>query len=177
MEYHREVNDVILPKNSCSPELQSVQDVKTVHEWSSRNAYLQNGELSSTNEDCQETKVASGMQWLYNVLDDISALSKYAPIYIEIPDGLLQKQVVVPHSFSHADSLGPKGHNAKDIVGDLLDNEEPNYEDGTWMTFRIRIPQTILSQISHQKVYRQSNGDNIREQTGTSIDTSNHHCI
>lgn len=141
-------------------------DVEIIPQETSNDTYLQSEGLSSTNGDSLQTGETSARQWLYNVLGGISALVKEFPIYAETPDWLTAPEISprLPPS-GCGDSCGAKGHNAKEVVGDLLHSIEPDFGDGTWMTIRIRIPQTILNRRCLPSTPHQSDGDNIHGQT------------
>lgn len=59
------------------------------------------------------------------------------------------------------------------MLGDLYHSTRTNYEDGTWMIVRIRIPQTILIQEYSQTINHLLNDGNIHGQIEASIGTSN----
>lgn len=168
--------DVVFQVNQNNPGLHCGGGTKKDSQENANGTYLQNEELFSTGEDSQEIKEAFLRQWLYNVLDGISALVKEFPIYAEIPDDLLPRQSQNPlAAYIHQDSCGPRGNSVEDVLGDLYHSTKTNYEDGTWMTVRIRIPRTILNREYPPTIVRQSSDGNIHGQTGTSTGTSSFH--
>lgn len=169
----KEIKNEVFQVNQNNLVLHCGEGVEKVLQENANDTYHQNEVLSSIKEDSQEKKEAFLQQWLYNVLDGISALVKEFPIYAEIPDGLLPKQSQNPRSYGHQDSCGPKGNKVEDFLGDLHHSTWINYEDGTWMTVHIRIPQTILNREYSQTVNHQLSDGNIHGQIATSIGTNN----
>ena len=160
------IKNEVFQANQNNLELHYGEGAEKGLQENSNSAYPQSEGLSSINGDSPQTVETSARQWLYNVLGGISALVKEFPIYAEIPDWLTAPEISprLPPS-GCGDSCGAKGHNAKEVVGNLLHSTDPDFGDGTWMTVRIRIPQTILSRRCLPSTPHQSDGDNIHGQT------------
>ena len=136
-------------------------------------ACRQNEGLSAKGKDSSQTEETSALQWLCKVLDGISALVGKDTIYSEIPGWMLPGPAL-PHPAFPRDSCGPQGRNAKDVPGCLTRNAKPNFEDGTWMTVHIPIPQTMQDRLFRPSSLPLSSDGNTHAQTETSTGTNNH---
>jgi hypothetical protein len=170
------IKNEVFQENQNNLGSHDCEDAERVHQGNANDAYLQNEVLSSIGEDSQEIKGAFARQWLNTFFCRISALVNGFPIYVEIPDGIFPNSTL-PHNLSgFQDSQGKKGRSAEEVLLEYVPEDDPNFEDGTWMTVHIQIPQTILDLKSPRTSYRQSNGDSIHERTEIPIGTNNLRC-
>ena len=171
------INCEALTRNPDNPKSHGASDGQKGFQDFPIGVCSQNLGLSSTDEDSPQKEEASAQQWLNSVFDGIWALSKDFPIYTEIPDWMLPTPVRSTATEHLQDSPGHCGRSAKEIVPGYIPEGKPNFQDGTWMTFHIRIPQTIRGRVFPPTSHRLSSGGNIHGQTDTATDTNNHPCI